>query len=85
MQPDVILSAHAKEERRRHDKWKKFNQSKSVASEMTWTVFLFWNEEFYFGTKNSSEVKFQNSIKSVKFLLDKEIQFSVHVKPFIHE
>ena len=28
-------------------------------------------------------MKFQNSIKSVKFLLDKEIQFSVHVKPFI--
>ena len=56
---------------------------KSVASEMTQTVFLFWNEEYYFGTKNSSEVKFQNSIKSVKFLLDKEIQFSVHVKPFI--
>ena len=27
-------------------------------------------------------MKFQNSIKSVKFLLDKEIQFSVHVKPF---
>ena len=32
--------------------------------------------------KNSSETKFQNSIKSVKFLLDKEIQFFVHVKPF---